>query len=172
MDVVKKNVEALNGTIKLKTRKGDGTTVSIRLPLTLAIIDGLTVGIGKEIFIIPLTSVVESLRPLRKDVNSVNEQVTVVNVRDESILLIRLHRLLDIPCHREDPCEAIIVVTHYDGKKYGFLVDELLGEQQIVLKNLGSATPRVCDIAGGTILGDGRVALVIDVAGIIMLARQ
>lgn len=172
MDVVKRNIESLNGTLRIRTRKGIGTTMSIRLPLTLAIIDGLTVGIGSEVFIIPITSVVESLRPARADVNSVSEQGTVVNVRGERIPLIRLHRLLDIPCHKQDPCEAIVVVAHHDGNKYGFMVDELLGEQQIVLKNLGSATPKVRDIAGGTIMGDGRVALVLDVVGVVAAAQQ
>lgn len=170
MDVVKKNIEALNGTVQIKTMFGAGTTISIRLPLTLAIIDGLTVGIGSEIFIVPITSVIESVRPLPKDLNSVGEQRSVVNVRGERIPLIRLHQLLDIPCFKHDPCTAIVVVTHHEGKKYGFLVDELLGEQQVVLKNLGSATPKVLDIAGGTIMGDGRVALVLDVAGIVQLS--
>ncbi|BCS52675.1 chemotaxis protein CheA [Geobacter sp. SVR] len=172
MDVVKKNIEALNGTVQIRTRKGVGTTISIRLPLTLAIIDGLTVGIGEEVYIIPITSVIESLRPDRKDVNSVSEQGTVVNVRGECIPLIRLHRLLDISCRKTDPREGIVVVTQHDNNKYGFLVDELLGEQQIVLKNLGSATPKVRDIAGGTIMGDGRVALVLDVVGIVAAAQQ
>jgi len=172
MDVVKKNIEALNGSVKLKTARGRGTTVSIRLPLTLAIIDGLTVGIGDEVFIIPITSVVESVRPARKEVNSISEQGVVVNVRGERIPLIPLHLLLNIPCRHADPCDGIVVVTHHDNKKYGFLVDELLGEQQIVLKNLGSATPKVRDIAGGTIMGDGRVALVLDVVGVIATAYQ
>jgi two-component system chemotaxis sensor kinase CheA len=172
MDVVKRNIDALNGTVQIKTHKGVGTTISIRLPLTLAIIDGLAVGVGSETFIIPITSIVESLRPSRKDVNSISEQATVVNVRGERIPLIPLHRLLNIPCHKQDPCEGIVVVTHHDGKKYGFLVDELQGEQQVVLKNLGAATPKVRDIAGGTIMGDGRVALVLDVVGVIATAQQ
>lgn len=171
MDVVKKNIEALNGTIHIKTQKGFGTTMSIRLPLTLAIIDGLTVGIGSEMFIIPITSVVESVRPSRKDVSSVNEQGIVVNVRGENIPLIKLHHLLDIPSTYHDPCQAIVVVTQHDNRKYGLMVDELLGEQQVVLKNLGSATPKVQDIAGGTIMGDGRVALVLDVVGVIATAQ-
>lgn len=171
MDVVKKNIEGLNGKVQLKSRPSQGTTVSIRLPLTLAIIDGLTVGIGGETFIIPITSVIESLRPTANDVNSVTGQGVVVNVRGERIPLIPLYSLLGIPSQKQNPCEAIVVVTQYDSRKYGLLVDELLGEQQIVLKNLGSATPKVPDIAGGTILGDGKVALVLDLAGIIATAR-
>ena len=170
MDVVKKNIESLNGAIQIKTRRGVGTTISIRLPLTLAIIDGLSVAVGSETFIIPITSVVESVRPGKDAVNTVNEQGTVVTVRGENIPLIRLHELLGVPCQKEDPCQGIVVVTQHDSRKYGFMVDELLGEQQVVLKNLGSATPKVRDIAGGTIMGDGRVALVLDVVGVIETA--
>jgi two-component system chemotaxis sensor kinase CheA len=170
MDVVKQNIEALNGVVNIKTRKGVGTTFSIRLPLTLAIIDGLTISVGDEVFIIPITSVVESIRPSRKDVNSIEESGEVVNVRGEYIPLIRLHKLLNIPCHKLDPCEAIVVVTQHDNRKYGFMADVLLGEQQVVLKTLGSATPKVRCIAGGTIMGDGRVALVLDVFGVIATA--
>jgi two-component system chemotaxis sensor kinase CheA len=170
MDVVKQNIEALNGVVNIKTRKGVGTTISIRLPLTLAIIDGLTISVGKEVFIIPITSVIESVRPLRKDVNSIEEKGEVVNVRGEYIPMIRLHKLLDIPCNRQDPCQAIVVVVHHDNHKYGFMADELLGEQQVVLKTLGTATPKVRSIAGGTIMGDGQVALVLDVVGVIATA--
>jgi two-component system chemotaxis sensor kinase CheA len=172
MDVVKQNIEALNGVVNIKTRKGVGTTISIRLPLTLAIIDGLTISVGNEVFIVPITSVVESIRPSRKDVNSIEEKGEVVNVRGEYIPLIRLHKLLAIPSDRLDPCQAIVVVVHHDNRKYGFMADELLGEQQVVLKTLGSATPKVHSIAGGTIMGDGRVALVLDVVGIIATAGQ
>lgn len=170
MDVVKQNIEALNGTVRIKTAKGVGTTISIRLPLTLAIIDGLTVSVADEVFIIPITSVIESLRPARKEVSSIEEKRDVVNVRGEYIPLIRLGQTLGIPARKHDPCEAIVVVTQYENQKYGFMVDELLGEQQVVLKNLGSATPKVPAIAGGTIMGDGRVALVLDVVGVIATA--
>ncbi len=172
MDVVKQNIEALNGVVNIKTRKGVGTTISIRLPLTLAIIDGLTINVGNDIFIIPITSVVESIRPSRKDVNSIEEKGEVVNVRGEYIPMIRLHRLLNIDSKQQDPCQAIVVVVHHDNRKYGLMADELIGEQQVVLKTLGSATPKVRSIAGGTIMGDGQVALVLDVVGVIATAGQ
>lgn len=171
MDVVKQNIEALNGTVRIKTAKGTGTTISIRLPLTLAIIDGLTVSVADEVFIIPITSVIESLRPARKEVSSIEEKREVVNVRGEFIPLIRLGQILGLPALKDDPCQAIVVVTQHENQKYGFMVDELLGEQQVVLKNLGSATPKVAAIAGGTIMGDGRVALVLDVVGVIVTAH-
>lgn len=172
MDVVKRNIEALKGSVQLKTRKGLGTTISIRLPLTLAIIDGLAAAVGDEVFIIPIASVVESLRPPAHTVHTVEEQGEVVNVRGEYIPLIRLGQSLGTPAKQQHPWEAIAVVTHYENRKYGLLVDELLGEQQVVLKNLGSATPKVPAISGGTIMGDGRVALVLDVAGIVAMARS
>jgi two-component system, chemotaxis family, sensor kinase CheA len=172
MDVVKRNIESLKGSVQVRTRKGHGTTISIRLPLTLAIIDGLAANVGDEVFIIPIASVVESLRPTQQVVHTVEEQGEVVNVRGEYIPLIRLSQVLEIPGKQQNPWEAIVVVTHYQNRKYGLMVDELLGEQQVVLKNLGSATPKVQDISGGTIMGDGRVALVLDVAGIVQMAHH
>ncbi|WP_333656088.1 chemotaxis protein CheA [Dissulfurispira sp.] len=172
MDVVKKNIESLNGKVYIRTRQDTGTTMSIKLPLTLAIIDGLTLLVGEEVFAIPVTSVVESLRPNRMDVKSLNEKGEVINVRGEYIPLIRLYEILGITSWKKDPWDAIVIVTMHEGRKYGLLVDELMGEQQIVIKNLGSATPRVSGIGGGTILGDGRVALVLDVPGIVEMVKK
>lgn len=167
MDVVKKNIEELNGKVFIRTSKDKGTTISIKLPLTLAIIEGLTVSVGKEVFIIPITSVVESLRPAREDVKTVNEQLETINVRGEFIPLLRLHRIFGVKPRKSNPWEAIVVVTSHNGRRYGLLVDDLLGQQQIVIKNLGQTLPKLSDIAGGTILGNGRVALVLDVPGIV-----
>jgi two-component system chemotaxis sensor kinase CheA len=172
MDVVKKNIEALNGSVSIKSGKGIGTTISIRLPLTLAIIDGLTVLVGGESFIIPLTSVVESIRPSGKEVNTIEGKGEVVDIRGEYIPLIRLHELLNVESLKKSPSEAIVVVTQHKSNKFGLMVDDLVGEQQVVLKNLGKATPKVKDIAGGTILGDGRVALVLDVPGIVEMTTN
>lgn len=172
MDVVKKNIESLNGKIYISTKRDAGTTISIKLPLTLAIIDGLTVLIGDEVFIIPITSVVESLRPRMEDIKKLSEKVEIINVRGEYIPLIRLNELLCINPWKKDPWNAIAIVTMHEGKKYSLLVDELLGEQQVVIKNLGTAMPKLQDIAGGTILGDGRVALVLDVPGIIEMVKM
>ncbi len=172
MDVVKKNIESLNGKVFIRTKPDAGTTISIKLPLTLAIIDGLTVSIGDEVFVIPISSVIESLRPDRSNVKTLNEKGEVINVRDEYIPLLRLHEILDIPAQKMEPWEAIVVVTSYEGKKYCLLVDDLIGQQQIVIKNLGNAMPKVRDIAGGTILGDGKVALVLDVPGIVEMATK
>ena len=167
MDVVKRNIEALNGKVHIRTKLDTGTTISIKLPLTLAIIDGLKVLIGEDVFVIPITSVIESLRPGKQDVRTLNEKGEVINVRGEFIPLIRLYEELGILPWKTCPWEAIVVVVSHDGKKCGLLVDELVGQQQIVIKGLGRAVPRVTDIAGGTILGDGKVALVVDVPGVL-----
>ncbi len=172
MDVVRKNILALNGSVRIKTIPGSGTIMSIRLPLTLAIIDGLVVRVGNEVFIIPITSVVESLRPAKTDIKTIEESGEVVNVRGEYMPLIRLNNLLNQESSGKEPWEAIVVVTHLGNRKFAILVDGLIGEQQVVLKNLGKATPKVRDIAGGTILGDGRVALVLDVAGLVEIATN
>lgn len=167
MDVVKRNVESLNGKVKIHTRPDIGTTISIKLPLTLAIIEGLSVLVGDEIYIIPLTSVIESLRPMRNDVKTLNERGEVIHVRGEFIPLIRLHEELGIIPRKKEPSEAIVVLVGHENKKCCLLVDDLMGQQQVVIKNLGSAVSKVFDIAGGAILGNGRVALVLDIPGII-----
>lgn len=172
MDVVKKNIDALNGRVFIRTEQGKGTTMSIKLPLTLVIIDGLTVLVGDETFVIPLSSVVETIRPGRKDVSTLNEKGEVIDVRGEYIPLLRLYELLGISAWNENPWDAIVIVTVYEGRKYCLLIDDLLGQQQVVIKSLGTAVPKLSDIAGGTILGDGKVALVLDVPGLIEKTMQ
>lgn len=171
MDVVKKNIESLNGKVSVSTSEGKGTTVSIKLPLTLAIIEGLTVLIGDDTFVIPITAIQESLRPERYDLKTVTGSGEVLNVRGEYVPLIRLYEVFGINPWYRNPEDGIVIVTASEGKKYGIMVDALLGEQQIVIKNLG-ATPRKKGIMGGTILGNGKVALVIDVPGIIEISRE
>lgn len=172
MDVVKKNIESLKGRVFVRTIADRGAIITIKLPLTLAIIDGLTVLIGEEIFVIPISSVSESIRPSRDDVKTLSEKGEVINVRGEYIPLLRLHDMFNIKPWKRNPWEAIAIVTAHNSKKYCLLVDDLLGQQQIVLKNLGAAVPKVKDISGGTILGDGKVALVLDVPGIVETATR
>ncbi len=171
MDVVKRNIESLNGKVYILTKKNAGTTISIKLPLTLAIIDGLTLLVGEEIFVIPISAVIESLLPRKEDVKTLNEKGEVINIRGEFVPLIRLYKGLGIAPWKENPWEAIIVVIAHENKKYCLMADELIGQQQIVIKKLGKAMPRVKAIAGGTILGDGRVALVLDVPGLVDMAK-
>ncbi len=172
MDVVRRNIDELKGKVQLQSDPGRGTKITIKLPLTLAIIDGLAVSIGDERFIIPITSVVESLRPQRSEVKTVEGKGELVSVRGEYLRLIRLHELLGIDPMCTEPSEAIVVVARHDGQRFCLLVDSLIGQQQIVIKHLGSALPQVSDIAGGTILGDGRVALVLDIPGIVEVASR
>jgi two-component system chemotaxis sensor kinase CheA len=167
LDVVKRNIGSLEGKVTVLSRPGAGTTFSIRLPLTLAIIDGLVARIGKDIYVIPLTSVVESLRPAKDDLKSLSERGEVVQVRGEYIPLIRLYEELGIKEGRREASGATVVVAVHEDKKCCLLVDELMGQQQIVIKKLGASLSNVRGIAGGTILGDGKVALILDVAGLI-----
>ncbi len=166
MDVVKRNIEGMGGSVTIETEKGSFTRFVLKLPLTLAIIEGLTVSVGGEKFIIPITTVLESKRPSRSEVKTVESEGEVMNFRGSYVPIIRLHRLFGLKGARHTPWEALVVVVSVDGKEYGLLVDELLGEQQVVIKGLGSLQG-VPGIAGATILGDGRVALILDGAGII-----
>ncbi|VAV83993.1 Signal transduction histidine kinase CheA [hydrothermal vent metagenome] len=166
MDVVKRNIEEMGGSVGIESYDGEGTRFELRLPLTLAIIQGLTVGIGQEKFIIPITMVLESKRPTEQEIKTVEGSGEVMNFRGNYVPIIRLYKLFNISPLETNPCEAIVVAISVDGKNYGLLVDELIGEQQVVIKGLG-ALHGIGSIAGATILGDGRVALILDGAGIV-----
>ncbi len=172
MDVVRKNVEKLRGTIEIKTRPGQGATFAIKLPLTLAIIDGIVVRVGKERYVIPASSVVESLRPPKEDYFTVEHQAELIRVRGDLLPLVRLERLFGVPGGEKDPAIGISVVVEHDKGKRALLVDELLGKQEVVIKSLGGGVAPVRGIAGGAIMGDGRVGLILDVAGIFALTGR
>jgi two-component system chemotaxis sensor kinase CheA len=163
MDVVKRNVEALNGSLSLSTERGHGTRVRLRLPLTLAILEGLAVRVGHETFIVPLLSVVESFRPTRAQVRGVFGSPEVIDVRGTSLPIVRLHEVLGAPGAEEDPCRALICVVESNGGNLAVLVDEVLGQHQVVVKSLEVNFKKVDGLMGATILGDGRVAMIIDV---------
>ncbi|HVT34312.1 MAG TPA: chemotaxis protein CheW [Nevskiaceae bacterium] len=167
MDVVKKNIQALSGQVELSSRPGHGTTVTIRLPLTLAILDGMSVRVGEEIFIVPLNCVVESLQPAAGQVKSVAQSGQVVRVRNEYLPLVALHQVFNLPTQVRDARDGILVLLESEGKKIAALVDELVGQQQVVIKSLEANYRRVHGISGATILGDGRVALILDVADLV-----
>ena len=170
MDVVKRNVESLNGAVSILSEPGTGTTVRIRLPLTLAILDGLLIRVGAETYVIPLTSIVESVRPLRAQVSNIAGRGEVVVVRDEPLRLVRLHRLFNIPDAVTDPTLGLIVIAEHGAAKLALLVDELLGQQQVVVKSLETHFRRVDGALGATILGNGRAALILDVSGLLQSA--
>ncbi len=172
MDVVRKNIQALGGTVELSSRAGQGTTVTIRLPLTLAILDGMSVAVGSDVYILPLSAIVESLQPEAAQIKRIAGQNTVVKVRSEYVPLLDLHDWFGVPGARREAAEAILVLVEADGRKLALQVDDLLGQQQVVIKSLENNYRRVAGISGATILGDGRVALICDVADIVRLAAQ
>ena len=172
MDVAHRNVEALQGNILIRTQLGQGTTFTIRLPLTLAIMDGLIVSLGNEVYVLPLLSVVESFRPRRSDVHRVAGRGEAVTVRGEVVPMLRLHQILRRPCRVTDPCRGLVVLVEDQGEKYALLVDELLGQMQAVVKSLDANYQRVEGLAGATILGDGRVAMILDIHGLAQLHTQ
>jgi two-component system chemotaxis sensor kinase CheA len=169
MDVVRRNIEALRGRIDIHTARGQGTTFSIRLPLTLAIVDGILVAVGTERFIIPAYAVRESLRPKPEQIHSVYGLECMVQVRDRLIPSLHLGELFHIAGARPQATDGTVVVLEDDGKPMALIVDELVGKQEVVIKSLGSTFENVRGVAGGAILGDGRVGLILDAGGLAAL---
>ena len=172
MDVVRRNVEALQGNILIRTQLGQGTTFTIRLPLTLAIMDGLMVGLGEDVYVLPILSVIESFRPRAAEIHTVAGRGEVITVRGEVAPLLRLHTILGRPATVTDPRHGLVVLVEDQGKKYALLVDQLLGQMQAVVKSLDANYRRVEGLAGATILGDGRVAMILDIHGLTQLHTQ
>jgi len=172
MDVVKRNIRELGGSIDVTSEEGNGTTFTIRLPLTLAILDGQLVCVGDEIYITPLVSIVESLQIKEEFVNNIAGQTELYKVREDYIPIVRMHDMFGIDVERKGLEGGLLVVVEGDGKKAGLLVDELLGQQQVVIKSLETNYKRVDGVSGATILGDGTVALILDVDGLIDLSRN
>ncbi|MFH1716323.1 MAG: chemotaxis protein CheA [Planctomycetota bacterium] len=170
MDVVKKNIEALHGKIEIDSKLGVGTTFTVRLPLTLAIIDGQIVKVSGESYIIPINSIVRSLRPKREQISSVQSRGEMVMIRGKLLPLVRLYELFGVVPTTEDPTEALLMVVEEDNNRCCLLVDELLGQQQVVIKSLGEGLGSVKGVSGGAIMGDGRVRLILDVPSVMKLA--
>ena len=171
MDVVRRNIEKLRGKVEIQSVAGQGTTFTIVLPLTLAIIDGMLVGVGDDRYIIPTLSVRESFRPRPGMVTTVHERGEVVSVRGRLTPLLRLGQHLGTPCRAVDPTEGIIVVVESGDAARGLLVDELIGKQEVVIKNLGETFRKQDLLAGAAILGDGRVGLILDVDTLVKCQR-
>ena len=171
MDVVKKNITALNGTVEIDSAEGVGMRVAIRLPLTLAIMDGMSVGVGQEVYILPLSSVVESFQVNPNDVNTVAQGSQLVKVRDEYMPVIAMEKTFHVPRAEGEKSSDIMVVVESDGSRVALLVDELLGQHQVVVKNLESNYRKVPNVSGATILGDGTVALILDTISMVNRAR-
>lgn len=171
MDVVKRNITAMGGVIDIRSAKGFGTTITISLPLTLAILDGMSIRLGDEIYILPLGFVMESLQPALQDVKEISGKGRVVKVRDDYLPLIALYEIFDIEPRCKQPADGIVVIVEVDGKRAALFVDDLVGQQQVVVKNIESNYKKIPGISGATILGDGGVALILDVAALLRAPR-
>ncbi len=171
MDVVRRNVEALQGSVSVRSVPGQGSTVTVRLPLTLAILDGLLVRLDQEVFIIPLLSVIESVSVQAKDIRPIVGVGEVISLRGEVVSLLRLHKMLGIPRSIHED-QGLIVIVEDQGRRVALLVDELVGQQQVVIKNLEANFRKVPGVGGATILGDGRVALILDIFGLSHMASN
>ncbi len=172
MDVVKKNITAAGGTVEIESAAGYGMRVSVRLPLTLAIMDGMSVGVGEEVYILPLSSVVESFQVSEHTVKTIGGSGRVVEVRGDYMPVMDLEQLFNVPRYDSENAAAIMVVIEADGGRVALMVDELLGQQQVVVKNLEANYRKVDDVSGATIMGDGRVALILDVGSMVRRSRH
>ncbi|MBU0486155.1 MAG: chemotaxis protein CheA [Proteobacteria bacterium] len=172
MDVVKKAVEKLRGKVEVISQPGEGSQCVIRLPLTLAIIDGIIVRVGAERYIIPTIAIQESIRPTPNFYNTVHGKGETLTIRNRLVPIIRLNEVFGVVAEYEDPFEAIVVVVEYEGRQRALMVDELLGKQEVVIKSLGGYMKDIKGVAGGTILGDGRVGLILDLAGLIAVSES
>ncbi|MGF6994005.1 chemotaxis protein CheA [Paraburkholderia sp. GAS32] len=166
MDVVKRNIQSMGGHVEITSHAGKGSTTRIVLPLTLAILDGMSVKVGNEIFILPLNFVMESLQPRAEDIYTVANGERVVRVRGEYLPLVALHEVFTVDDAKQEPTQGIVTIMQTEGRRFAMLIDELVGQQQVVVKNLETNYRKVHGISAATILGDGSVALIVDVAAL------
>ncbi|WP_096084564.1 chemotaxis protein CheA [Agaribacterium haliotis] len=172
MDVVKRNIQALNGHVEIQSNPGAGSKITVKLPLTLAILDGQLVRVGDNTYVFPLVSIVESLQCQGELVRQVGGGCSVFKLRDDYVPIIELYKAFSVEPESTSIEESLLVVVEADGEKYGIVVDELLGQQQVVIKSLEQNYQRVEGISGATILGDGTVALILDIQSIVKLAAE
>ena len=173
MDVVKRKIQDLGGRITIASEPGQGTRFTLALPLTLAVLDGMIVRVGNERYVVPITAIVESLRPRSEDVSDLPQGGTVLRMRGDYIPLLRLDRLFGVAGAQTDPSQALVLIAETeDGSSIGIIVDDLLGQQQVVIKSLETNYRRVEGVSGATILGNGLVALILDVDALRGLSRR
>ncbi|MGC8732690.1 MAG: chemotaxis protein CheW, partial [Halothiobacillaceae bacterium] len=171
MDVVKSNIQALGGSLEVKSEQGRGTRIILRLPLTLSIMDGQLIVVGGQIFVLPLLSIVESLQLNPNNLARVAGRAEVYKLRDQYIPVIRLHEIFRLPQGQASE-RPLLVIVEGDGVQVGLMIDDLLGQQQVVIKSLETHFRKVEGLSGSTILGDGTVALILDIGGIFQLGRR
>jgi two-component system chemotaxis sensor kinase CheA len=172
MDVVKRGVEALRGQVTVASEPGRGTTFKLRLPLTMAISDAMLVRVGQERYLVPTISIEESFRPAAGSVMTVGGRGEMVQLRGRLLPMLRLHRLFGVSGAVTEPHEGLLIVLEGHSRRCALLVDELLGQQQVVIKTLGSAFANTAGVAGGAILGDGRVGLILDASGLVDMTES
>jgi len=172
MDVVRRNIEELRGTVAITSEVGKGSTFCIKLPLTLAIIEGMVIMVGHEHYIIPTLTVVRLIRPAPEDITHVFDKGEMLAFEGSHLPLFRLSQLFDVGDAKTNPHEAMVVVVEDEGRKIGLVADQLLGQQSIVIKSLGEAVQGTDGVAGGAIMSDGNVALILDIAGLVRVAHS
>jgi len=168
MDVVRRNINEIGGHVQLYSTPGKGSTVRIRLPLTLAILDGQLARVGKEIYIVPIVSIVETIQIKREQISSLAGKAELFRLRDEYIPIVRLYELFGSQADNSDLVNGLLMIVEADGKRVGLFVDELMSQQQVVIKSLESNFRAITALAGATMLGDGHVALILDIPGVIV----
>jgi two-component system chemotaxis sensor kinase CheA len=171
MDVVRRNIASLGGAVSLSSKKGEGTTVTIQLPLTLAVLDGMIVGVGEEQYIVPLEFVAEAIMPKSEDIKTIVNQPSLVAVRGEHLPIVRLEDVVQLERGDAAPAEPLCLVVEVDNRRAALMVDKLVGQQQLVVKSLEANLHSVPGVAGATILGDGRVSLILDVTALTRASR-
>lgn len=172
MDVVKRNITAMGGSIEIRSALGFGTTISIALPLTLAILDGMSVSLGESLYVLPLNLIVETMQPKMEDIKTITNEGLMVHVRGEYLPIIPLYALFNQETEVTHPTEGVLVIIEAEGKKAALFVDSLVGQQQVVIKSLETNFKKIQGISGATIMGDGSVALIIDVPMVIKMGQS
>lgn len=172
MDVVRRNIEGLGGHVRLHNTPGKGTNFTVSLPLTLAILDGMIVRVGGEHYIIPITSIIETLRPRAEEMHAVEGRSDVINVRGEFVPLLYLHRVFGVRGAVERADQGLVVLVEHGNGKAGLVVDELIGQQQVVIKSIEANTNPIAGISGATILGDGKVSLILEINDVCSLVER
>jgi len=172
MDVVRRNVEQLRGRIEVRSTPGQGTRFSLRLPLTMAIVDAMALRVGTEQYLLPTISIQRSYRPAKDSVRSILGQGELAVLGDQMLPVIRLHKMFGVEGAVQEPAEALLVVVEADGRRCALMVDQLLGQQQVVVKALGATFANTRGVCGGAILGNGKVGLILDAAGLLRMAQE